>query len=244
MSKQNEFDFSIDRLGEAKLNSPIRMSGTIGDGVADYVKDTDQILYSIDAETVDGEVRPVHTDAIELAGPREKIYFNPSHVHAAICTCGGLCPGLNNVIRAVVRCFWYRYGVRRISGIQYGYECTDIEVDITEIGYNELTSTPMAFTTCAAMGFDRICQEAGAIMMEPIMKIQATAPSEYIGDVISSLTSRGGIVISMESKSSSDTVIAEAPLAKMFGYTTVLRSATQGRGSFSMEFDHYSEKAN
>ena len=131
-----------------------------------------------------------------------------------------------------------------LSGIQYGYECTDIEVDITEIGYNELTSTPMAFTTCAAMGFDRICQEAGAIMMEPIMKIQATAPSEYIGDVISSLTSRGGIVISMESKSSSDTVIAEAPLAKMFGYTTVLRSATQGRGSFSMEFDHYSEKAN
>lgn len=121
MSKQNEFDFSIDRLGEAKLNSPIRMSGTIGDGVADYVKDTDQILYSIDAETVDGEIRPVHTDAIELAGPREKIYFNPSHVHAAICTCGGLCPGLNNVIRAVVRCFWYRYGVRRISGIQYGY---------------------------------------------------------------------------------------------------------------------------
>ena len=70
---------------------------------------------------MDGRRQPVHEDAMEVAGPREKIYFNPSHVHAAICTCGGICPGLNNVIRAVVRCFWYRYGVRRISGIQYGY---------------------------------------------------------------------------------------------------------------------------
>lgn len=130
------------------------------------------------------------------------------------------------------------------SGIQYGYECTDIEVDVTEIEYDEMRATAMAFTTCAAMGFDRICQEAGAVLMEPVMKIQASAPSEYIGDVISSLTSRNGIVISMESRPSSDTVIAEAPLAKMFGYTTVLRSSTQGRGTFSMEFDHYSEKAN
>lgn len=74
------------------------------------------------------------------------------------------------------------------------------------------------------------------------MTVQASAPSEYIGDVISSITQRGGIVSSMESKASGDTVIAEVPLRKMFGYTTVLRSSTQGRGSFSMEFDHYSEK--
>ena len=116
-----QYDFTIDRLGEAKLNSPIRMSKSGGDGIADYVKDTDRILYSIETEEVDGNVRPVHSDTLMLAGPREKIYFNPAHVHAAICTCGGLCPGLNNVIRAVVRCLWYRYGVRRISGIQYGY---------------------------------------------------------------------------------------------------------------------------
>ncbi len=130
------------------------------------------------------------------------------------------------------------------SGIQYGYETTDIEVDVTKIVYDELTATPMAFTTCAAMGFDRLCQEAGAIMMEPVMKVQAMAPSEYIGDVISSITSRGGIVESMESRVGSDLVIAQAPLSKMFGYTTVLRSATQGRGNFSMEFDHYAEKSN
>ena len=129
------------------------------------------------------------------------------------------------------------------SGIKYGYECTDIDVDITAIEYDELTSTPLAFTSCAAMAFDRICQEAGAIIMEPIMKVQASAPSEYIGDVISTITQRGGIVLSMENRNGSDTVVAECPLEKMFGYTTVLRSSTQGRGTFSMEFDHYAEKA-
>ncbi len=116
-----QYDFTIESLGEAKLNSPIRMSSRQGDGITDYVSDENKILYDIDTKIVDGKTVPVHSDAVELAGPRKKIYFNPSHVHAAICTCGGICPGLNNVIRAVVRCFWYRYGVRRISGIQYGY---------------------------------------------------------------------------------------------------------------------------
>lgn len=116
-----EYDFTIESLGPAKLNSPIRMSKKEGDGFVDYVQDTDRILYSIETEETAEGSRPVHSDTLMLAGPREKIYFNPAHVHAAICTCGGLCPGLNNVIRSVVRCLWYRYGVRRISGIQYGY---------------------------------------------------------------------------------------------------------------------------
>ena len=120
-NKSQQYDFTIESLGPAKLNSPIRMSKRGGDGLADYVSDSDRILYSIETEQVNGESKLVQSDTLELAGPREKIYFNPAHVHAAICTCGGLCPGLNNVIRSVVRCFWYRYGVRRISGIQYGY---------------------------------------------------------------------------------------------------------------------------
>ena len=128
------------------------------------------------------------------------------------------------------------------GGIRFGYECTDIEADVTAIEYDENTSTPFAFTSCAAMAFDRIASQAGPVLMQPVMKIQVSAPSEYIGDVISSITQRGGIVLSMESRPGADTVIAEAPLEKMFGYTTVLRSSTQGRGSFSMEFSHYSEK--
>ena len=129
------------------------------------------------------------------------------------------------------------------GGIKFGYECTDIEADVTAIDYDENTSTPFAFTSCAAMAFDRIASEAGAVLMEPIMKVQASAPSEYIGDVISSITQRGGIVISMESRPGGDLVTAEAPLEKMFGYTTVLRSTTQGRGTFSLEISHYREKA-
>ncbi len=130
------------------------------------------------------------------------------------------------------------------GGIKFGYECTDIEADITEIGYDDNTSTPFAFTSCAAMAFDKIASEAGPVLMEPIMKVQVSAPTEYIGDVISSITQRGGIVLSMESRPGADTVISEVPLEKMFGYTTILRSSTQGRGSFSMEFSHYSEKLN
>ena len=120
-NSKSQYDFTIETLGPAKLSSPIRMSKRGGDGLADYVRDTDRILFSIEAEESDGKSQLLHSDTLEIAGPREKIYFNPAHVHAAICTCGGLCPGLNNVIRSVVRCFWYRYGVRRISGIQYGY---------------------------------------------------------------------------------------------------------------------------
>ncbi|MFA6772370.1 MAG: ATP-dependent 6-phosphofructokinase, partial [Sphaerochaeta sp.] len=108
-----KLDFNISVLGEAKISSPIMMSTTHNDGQADYVNDDDHILFGIDTDIDEnGHPVPRHEETVEVAGPRAKIYFNPAHVHAAICTCGGICPGLNNVIRAVVRCFWYRYGVR------------------------------------------------------------------------------------------------------------------------------------
>ena len=129
------------------------------------------------------------------------------------------------------------------SGIKFGYETTDVIADVQDIEYDELTGTPFAFTSCAAIAFDKACQEAGAVLMEPIMKVQVVSPGEYIGDVISSITQRNGIVESMESKTGGDIVTAQVPLEKMFGYSTILRSATQGRGSFSMEFSHYQEKA-
>ena len=116
-------DFTIDTLGEAKIPTPVKMSDVNGDGFADYVSDDDRILYSIDTvKDENGRWIPKNSDTVELAGPRKLIYFNPAHVHAAICTCGGICPGLNNVIRAIVRCLWYRYGVRRITGIKFGYQ--------------------------------------------------------------------------------------------------------------------------
>jgi len=122
-SDKNKYDFTIPTLGEPKITSPIRMSKLVDDGLADYVSERKRIYYGIDAWiNENGDEVPEDHDTVEVAGPREKIYFNPAHVHAAIVTCGGLCPGLNNVIRAVVRCFWYRYNVRRISGIRFGYK--------------------------------------------------------------------------------------------------------------------------
>ncbi|MDC7244591.1 MAG: ATP-dependent 6-phosphofructokinase [Sphaerochaetaceae bacterium] len=119
---KKKYDFTVPNLGTPKISSPIKMSSTLDDGLADYVSENRRILYGIDAYVNEkGEEIPEYHDTVELAGPREKIYFNPAHVHVAIATCGGICPGLNNVIRAVVRCFWYRYNVRRISGIRFGY---------------------------------------------------------------------------------------------------------------------------
>ncbi len=120
--RTKSYDFSIESLGKAAIPSPIAMSSQVGDNVADYVCETEGILYEIDSRIDSDNLSGNESlNWVQLAGPRETIYFNPAHVHAAIVTCGGLCPGLNNVIRAVVRCLWYRYGVRRISGIPYGY---------------------------------------------------------------------------------------------------------------------------
>jgi len=117
---EDKYDFTVPTLGTAKIPSPIKMSTVRGDSFANYVSEDEKVLNKIRIFNATDTVG-VEGNHLELAGPREKIYFNPAHVHAAIVTCGGLCPGLNNVIRAIVRCLWYRYDVRRISGIQNGY---------------------------------------------------------------------------------------------------------------------------
>ncbi len=117
---EDKYDFTVPTLGTAKIPSPIKMSTVRGDSIANYVSEDEKVLNKIRIFNATDTVG-VEGNHLELAGPREKIYFNPAHVHAAIVTCGGLCPGLNNVTRAIVRCLWYRYDVRRISGIQNGY---------------------------------------------------------------------------------------------------------------------------
>ncbi len=117
----DKLNFSVPVLGEAKVQSPIKMSTVKGDSIANYVSDEERILYEINAATGDSRGPFKKEDLLERAGPREKVYFNPAHVHAAIVTCGGLCPGLNNVVRAIVRCLWYSYGINRITGIKNGY---------------------------------------------------------------------------------------------------------------------------
>ncbi|MDR2478510.1 MAG: ATP-dependent 6-phosphofructokinase [Treponema sp.] len=114
-------DFTIEELGKRSIKSPIVMSTVVGDKIANYV--TDDKFVRLDPTVKLGPQTTVkRPHVLECAGPREMIYFTPAHVHAGIVSCGGLCPGINDVIRAVVRCLWYRYGVTRISGIRYGYK--------------------------------------------------------------------------------------------------------------------------
>lgn len=128
------------------------------------------------------------------------------------------------------------------SGIQYGYPCTDIAVTVTNINYNELTSTPFAFEACAVAAFDQACQKAGPQLLEPVMNVDILSPKEFVGDAMSQITQRGGLIQSLDSKASTEVVHAQAPMAKMFGFSTNLRSVTQGRATFSMKFSHFQVK--
>ncbi len=118
----NDHDFTVATLGEAKIESPVTYSRVQGDLIANYVRDNEYILSEIEADPGRDPQPYEIRHLLQKAGPRERIYFSPSHVHAAIVTCGGLCPGLNDVIRAITRCLWYRYGVRRITGVRFGYQ--------------------------------------------------------------------------------------------------------------------------
>ena len=128
------------------------------------------------------------------------------------------------------------------SGIKYGYPCTDMAVKVTKIDYNELTSTPFAFEACAAAVFDKACNAATPEVLEPVMNVDISCPKEFVGPASSQLSQRGGNIMGQDSKASGEIIHAQAPMANMFGFTTNLRSATQGRASFSMEFSHFQLK--
>lgn len=116
-------DFQIRSLGACRIKSPLRLSNVKGDHVFNFVKDDDRTLFSLswkEMQKNQNENKPPLT--MERAGPREMIYFDPSKTRAAVVTCGGLCPGINNVIRSLVMTLNYRYGVKKILGIQYGFQ--------------------------------------------------------------------------------------------------------------------------
>jgi elongation factor G len=128
------------------------------------------------------------------------------------------------------------------SGIQYGYPCADVGVTLLAVDYNELTSTSFAFEAAASMGFDEACRKASPELLEPVMNVDILCPKEFVGDAMSQITQRGGLISSLESKPSIEVVHAQAPMAKMFGFSTSLRSVTQGRASFGMTFSHFEVK--
>lgn len=126
------------------------------------------------------------------------------------------------------------------SGVLAGYPVVDLKVTLIDGSYHEVDSNEMAFKMAASMAFKEGVQRGGPVLLEPIMKVEAIAPEEYLGDVIGQLNSRRGMILGMEMRpGNAQAVNAMVPMGEMFGYATELRSASQGRGVFSMEFDHY-----
>jgi elongation factor G len=133
-------------------------------------------------------------------------------------------------------------GVREAAegGVLAGYPMTDIIVRLYDGSFHEVDSNEMAFKMAGSLAFKEGAAKAGPILQEPVMKVEVLVPEEYVGDVIGQLNSRRGEILGMEIRpGNAQAVRAMVPLAEMFGYATDLRSGTQGRGVFTMEFDHY-----
>lgn len=127
------------------------------------------------------------------------------------------------------------------NGVLAGYPVEDVKVTLFDGSYHEVDSSEMAFKLAASMGFKEGARKAGAVILEPMMKVEVETPEDYMGDVIGDLNKRRGQISSMDERSGNKIVTAFCPLAEMFGYSTDLRSQTQGRATYSMEFDHYEE---
>ena len=127
------------------------------------------------------------------------------------------------------------------NGILGGYPVVDVKVTLYDGSYHEVDSNEMAFRIAGSMGFRAGLEQAKPVILEPMMRVEVVTPEEYMGDVMGDLNRRRGVVHGMEEQPAGKAIKAEVPLAEMFGYSTALRSATQGRAVYSMEFEKYEE---
>ncbi len=127
------------------------------------------------------------------------------------------------------------------DGVVAGYPVVDVKVTVFDGSYHDVDSSEMAFKVAGSMAFKEGAKKAGAVLLEPYMAVEVNVPEEYMGDVIGGLNSRRGRIEGMETENGESAVKGFVPLSEMFGYATALRSSTQGRGTFTMTFDHYEE---
>ena len=128
-----------------------------------------------------------------------------------------------------------------LSGVLAGYEMVDFKARLVDGSYHEVDSSEMAFKIAGSMAFKEAARSADPVLLEPIMKVEVVTPDEYMGDVVASVVGRRGAIKGMEMRNGMQVIDAECPLSEMFGYATGLRSSTQGRASFNMQFSHYAE---
>ena len=127
------------------------------------------------------------------------------------------------------------------SGVLAGHPVVDVKVTLLDGRYHEVDSSEMAFATAGSMGFKAAMAKASPVLLEPIMRLEISCPEEYFGDVMGDVTARRGNILGVEARGNLQIIRGEIPLAETFGYTTALRSMTQGRAASSMEFDHYAQ---
>ena len=125
------------------------------------------------------------------------------------------------------------------SGVLAGYPLIDVKAKLFDGSYHDVDSSETAFKVAASLALRNAAKKAGAVILEPIMEVDITAPEEYLGDLMGHISSRRGTIEGQETHGNANTVKGMIPLSEMFGYATTLRSATQGRGTFVMQFDHY-----
>jgi elongation factor G len=127
------------------------------------------------------------------------------------------------------------------NGFLAGYEMVDFKVQVYDGSYHEVDSSEMAFKIAGSLGFKDGMERAQVVLLEPIMKVQIITPEDYFGDLMGNVSGRRGTIVGTDDRNGAKIIDAEVPLSEMFGYATDLRSRTQGRGQFTMQFDHYSE---
>jgi len=134
-------------------------------------------------------------------------------------------------------------GIREamVNGVLAGFPMVDIGVSLLDGSYHEVDSSEMAFKIAGSMGFKNAAAKAQPVLLEPVMKLEVVVMDEYMGDVIGDINSRRGRIEEIEARGNTQVIHGTAPLSEMFGYATGLRSLTQGRGTFTMQFGHYSE---
>lgn len=237
------FDFSIDELGSCKVLSPIRLSKERNDYIANYVTDNEFIRYNLDVynDSSESDVEELKHNLIEKAGPREYIYFNPKHVNAGICTCGGLCPGLNDVIRAIVRCLYNRYGVRRIRGIkfgfkgffsQYGFEPEDLTPDDVD----DIHKTGGSYLGTSRGGGNRvidIVDAVEALNLNMLFIIGGDGTQRGALEVAEEIEKRGlkVAVVGVPKTVDNDLIFIQ----RSFGFDTAVQKATEAVSAAHME---------
>jgi elongation factor G len=134
-------------------------------------------------------------------------------------------------------------GVREAleTGVLAGYPMVDVKVRLTDGSYHEVDSSEMAFKIAGSMAVKEACRRAKSVLLEPVMDVEVVTPEEYMGAIVGDLNSRRGRIVSMEARGSSQVIRASVPLGQMFGYATEMRSMTQGRATYTMQFSRYEE---